>query len=59
VKVSIGTQTYTPVTARAANGLTGMVVIRVKLTGTLPSGLNDIKVTINNTDSNTSKLPIK
>ncbi|HEY2846024.1 MAG TPA: hypothetical protein VGJ09_20345 [Bryobacteraceae bacterium] len=59
VKVAIGTQTYTPLTARAANGLAGMVVIRVKLTGTLPSGLNDIKVTINNTDSNTSKLPIK
>ena len=59
VKVTVNGQTYTPVTSRAANGLTGMVVVKVKLTGTLPSGPNDIKVTVNNVDSNTSKLPIK
>jgi uncharacterized protein (TIGR03437 family) len=59
VKVTVDGQTYTPVSSRAANGLTGMVVIRVKLTGTLPSGLIDIKATVNNADSNTAKLPIK
>ena len=36
-----------------------MVVVQVKLTGTLPSGLVDLKVTVNNVDSNTVKLPIK
>jgi len=59
VKVAVDGQTYTPVTARAANGLAGMVVLKVKLTGTLPSGLVNVKVTVNNVDSNTSKLPIK
>jgi uncharacterized protein (TIGR03437 family) len=59
VKVTVDGQTYTPVTARAANGLIGMVVLKVKLTGTLPSGLVDIKVTVNNAVSNTSKLPMK
>jgi len=59
VKVTVDGQTYTPITARAANGLAGMVVLRVKLTGTLPSGLINIKATVNNVDSNTSKLPIK
>lgn len=59
LKVTVDGQTYTPVSARAANGLAGMAVIRVKLTGTLPSGLVNIKVTVNNTDSNTSKLPVK
>jgi uncharacterized protein (TIGR03437 family) len=59
VKVTVDGQTYTPVSARAANGLVGMVVLRVKLTGTLPSGLVNVKVTVNNVDSNTSKLPIK
>jgi len=59
VKVTADEQTYTPITARAANGLAGMVVLRVKLTGTLPSGLINIKATVNNVDSNTSKLPIK
>ncbi|MCU1339680.1 MAG: hypothetical protein JWO19_5261 [Bryobacterales bacterium] len=59
VKVTVDGQTYTPVTSRAANGLAGMVVLRVKLTGTLPSGLVNVKVTVNNVDSNTSKLPVK
>ena len=59
VKVTVDGQTYTPVSARAANGLVGMVVLRVKLTGTLPSGLVNVKVTVNNVDSNTSKLPLK
>ena len=59
VTVTVDGQTYTPITARAANGLTGMVVLKVKLTGTLPSGLVNIKVRVNNVDSNTSKLPIK
>lgn len=59
VTVSVDGQTYTPLSARAANGLTGMVVLKVKLTGTLSSGLVNIKVTVNNVDSNTSKLPIK
>ncbi len=59
VTVTVDGQTYTPLSARAANGLTGMVVLKVKLTGTLPSGPVNIKVTVNNVDSNTSKLPIK
>ena len=59
VKVTVDGQSYTPVTARAANGLIGMVVLKVKLTGTLPSGVNNVKVTVNNVDSNTSKLPVK
>ena len=59
VKVTVGGQTYTPISSRAGNGLVGMVAVKVKLTGTLPSGLNDIKVTVNNVDSNNSKLPIK
>ena len=59
ITVTVGTQTYTPVSARAANGSTGMVVLQVKLTGTLPSGLVDLKVTVNNVDSSTVKLPIK
>ena len=59
VTVTVGGQTYTPVSARAANGLIGMVVLKVKLTGTLPSGLLDLKVTVNNVDSNTSKLPVQ
>ena len=59
VKVTVDGQPYTPITSRAANGLAGMVVLRVKLTGTLPSGLINIKATVNNVDSNTSKLPIK
>jgi hypothetical protein len=36
-----------------------MVVLRVKLTGTLPSGLVTMKVTVGNVDSNTTKLPVK
>jgi uncharacterized protein (TIGR03437 family) len=59
VKVTVDGQTYTPISARAANGLPGMVVVRVKLTGTLPSGMVNVKVTVNNVDSNTSKLPVK
>ena len=59
VKVTVDGQTYTPVSSRAANGLVGMVVLKVKLTGPLPSGLVDVKVTVNNVDSNTSKLPMK
>ncbi|MBZ5634136.1 MAG: hypothetical protein LAO55_13530 [Acidobacteriia bacterium] len=59
IKVTVDGQTYTPVSARAANGFAGMVVLRVKLTGKPASGLVDLKVTVNNVDSNTSKLPIK
>jgi uncharacterized protein (TIGR03437 family) len=59
VTVTVDGQTYTPVTARAANGLVGTVVLKVKLTGTLPSGLVNVKVTVNKVDSNTSKLPMK
>jgi uncharacterized protein (TIGR03437 family) len=59
IQVTVDGQTYTPVSARAANGLAGMAVLRVKLTGALPSGLINIKVTVNNVDSNTSKLPVK
>jgi uncharacterized protein (TIGR03437 family) len=59
VTVTVGGQTYTPVSARAAGGLIGMVVVRVKLTGTVPSGLIDMKVTVGNEDSNTTKLPVK
>ena len=36
-----------------------MVVLKVKLTGTLPSGLVDLKVTVGNVDSSTVKLPMK
>jgi len=59
IKVTVDGQTYTPISARAANGLTGMVVLRVKLTGTLPSGLVTTKVTVGNVDSNTTKLSVK
>lgn len=59
VVITIGDRTYTPVSARAANGLLGTVVIRVKLTGTLPSGLVDLKATVGNQDSNTTKLPMR
>jgi uncharacterized protein (TIGR03437 family) len=59
VTVMVDGKTYTPVSARAANGLTGLVVLKVKLTGTLPSGLVDLKVTVNSVDSNTSKLPVQ
>jgi len=59
VIVTVGQLTYTPVSARAANGLIGMVVLRVKLTGSLPSGLIDLKVTVSGEDSNTVKLPLK
>lgn len=59
ITVTVGTQTYTPVSARAANGSTGIVVLQVKLAGTLPSGLVDMKVTVGNVDSSTVKLPIK
>jgi hypothetical protein len=33
--------------------------MRVKLTGSLPSGLIDLKATVGNEDSNTTKLPMK
>jgi len=59
VTVTIGNQTYTPVSARAAAGLIGTVVVRVKLTGDIPAGLIDLKVTVGNQDSNTTKLPVK
>lgn len=59
VTVTVDGKTYTPVSARAANGLIGMVVLKVKLAGTLPSGLVDVKVTVNHVDSNTSKLPMQ
>jgi len=59
VTVTLGQLKYTPVSARAANGLIGMVVIRVKLTGSLPSGMIDLKVTVGGEDSNTVKLPVK
>jgi len=59
VTVTAGGQTYTPISSRAANSQTGMVVVQVKLTGTLPSGLDDLKVTVNSVDSNTVKLPVQ
>ncbi len=59
VTVTIGGQTYTPVSTRALNGFAGLVAVRVKLTGTLPSGLVDLKVTVNNVDSSTVKLPMQ
>jgi len=59
VTFTIGQRTYTATSARAANGLIGVVVMRVKLTGSLPSGLTDIKATVGNEDSNTTKLPLK
>jgi uncharacterized protein (TIGR03437 family) len=59
VKVKVDGQTYTPVSSKSANTLTGMVVVQVKLTGTLPSGLVDVTATVNNVNSNTVKLPIK
>jgi len=59
IKVKVDGQTYTPLSAKAENGDAGVVVVQVKLTGTLPSGLVDMKVTVNNVDSNTVKLPIK
>jgi len=59
IKVKVDGQIYTPVSAKAENGDAGVVVVQVKLTGTLPSGLVDMKVTVNNVDSNTVQLPIK
>ena len=59
VKVTVDGQTYTPITSRAANGYAGMVVVRVKLTGTLPSGAVDMKVTVGGVDSSTVTLPMK
>ena len=59
VTVTVGDQTYTAISARAVNGLIGMVVIRFKLTNALPAGLIDIKATVGNEDSNTAKLPLK
>ena len=59
ITITVGEKTYTPVSARAAEGLIGVVVIRVKLTGSLPSGLIDLKVTSGNVESNLTKLPIK
>lgn len=58
VTVTVGGQTYAPISAKAANGYAGMVAVQVKL-GTLPSGLVNLKVTVNNVDSNTVQLPIK
>ncbi|HTM50564.1 MAG TPA: hypothetical protein VL285_17845, partial [Bryobacteraceae bacterium] len=59
VKVTVDGQTYTPISSRAANGYAGMVVVRVKLTGTLPSGAVDMKVTVGGVDSSTVTLPVK
>jgi uncharacterized protein (TIGR03437 family) len=58
VTVTAGGQTYTPISTTAANGFAGLVAVQVKL-GTLPSGLVNLKVTVNNVDSNTVQLPIK
>jgi len=58
ITITAGGQTYTPISAKAQNGFTGMVVLQVKL-GTLPSGLVDLKATVGGVDSNTVKLPIK
>jgi len=54
VVITISDRTYTPVSARAATGL-----IRVRLTGSLPSGLTDPKATVGNEDSNSTKLPFE
>jgi len=59
VVLTIGDKAYAPISARAANGLLGTVVIRVKLTGSLPAGLIDLKATVGNVDSNTTKLPLR
>jgi len=59
VTFTVGGRTFTATSARAANGLIGVVVMRVKLTGALPSGLLDIKATVGNEDSNTTKLPMR
>jgi uncharacterized protein (TIGR03437 family) len=59
IKVKVDGQIYTPVSAKAENGDAGVVVLQVTLTGTLPSGLVDLKATVNNVDSNTVQLPIK
>jgi uncharacterized protein (TIGR03437 family) len=59
IKVKVDGQIYTPVSAKAENGDAGVVVLQVTLTGTLPSGLVDLKATVNNVDSNTVKLPIQ
>jgi len=59
VTVTVGGQTYTPVSARAANGLIGMVVVKFKLTTAVPAGLADLKVSVGGADSNTTKLPLK
>jgi uncharacterized protein (TIGR03437 family) len=58
ITVTVGGQVYTPVSAKAWNGYAGVVMVKVKL-GTLPSGLANLKVTVNNVDSNTVQLPIK
>jgi len=59
VSFTVGGRTYTAVSARAANGLIGVVVMRVKLTGSLPSGLIDLKATVGSEDSNSTKLPVR
>ena len=59
IQVKVDGQTYKPISAKAANGSAGVVALRVKLTGALPSGLVDLKATVNNVESNTVKLPIK
>jgi len=59
VTVTVAGRALTPVSARAGNGLTGVVVVRVKLTGPLPGGPIDLKVTVGDVDSNTTTLPMK
>jgi uncharacterized protein (TIGR03437 family) len=59
VKVTADGQTYTPISSRAVNGSAGIVVVRVKLTGTLPSGPVNMKVTVGGVDSSTVTLPVK
>ena len=59
VKVTVDGQTYTPISSRAASGYAGMVVVKVKLTGTLPSGSVNLKVTVGNVDSSIVQLPVK
>jgi uncharacterized protein (TIGR03437 family) len=59
VTITVGEKTYTPISTRAAEGLLGVVVIRVKLSGSLPSGLVDLKVTSSTVESNLTKLPMK
>jgi uncharacterized protein (TIGR03437 family) len=59
VKLTVDGQTYTPVSSVAVSGSAGVVAVKVKLTGTLPSGPVNMKVTVGTVDSATVVLPVK